>query len=132
MKLGKALGIYSSEVYGWLDTIRKIRNTYAHSPKSIPFGHPAIVAELELLPAAEVHVQQSKMLHDMKIDQMSPGRARFIGVCFALTDLFNASTRLHGGKKMTFDIPNGKDAGKRTPLPEKFELQPREETRSRD
>ena len=63
---------------------------------------------------------------------MSSARARFLGVCFALTDLFIASTRLHGGKTIWIDIPNGDDMEQRSPLPEKFELLPREETHSRD
>ena len=54
-------------MFGWLDSIRKIRNVYAHSAKSIPFSHPAIVAELELLPPSEIHVQRAPLLHDLNL-----------------------------------------------------------------
>ena len=121
IKLGKALGLYGSQVLGWLDSIRKIRNVYAHAANSIPFSHPTIISELETLPPSEIHVQRSSILHDLDLSRMSAARARYLGVCFALTDLFNASAKLHGGKPIWYDIPNGNDLG-RSPLPEKFEV----------
>jgi hypothetical protein len=45
IKIGFALGIYGPETRAHLDTIRAIRNTFAHSRKPVTFETPAVAAE---------------------------------------------------------------------------------------
>lgn len=59
IRLARALGIVDKKMYDQLNTVRDIRNLFAHAPSVASFAHPAIAPNLEklsVLPETEVHV----------------------------------------------------------------------------
>jgi DNA-binding MltR family transcriptional regulator len=52
--MGYALGIYDQRMRSDLNIVRNIRNTFAHSKKSIQFDHPAVLAELRKASAKQM------------------------------------------------------------------------------
>jgi hypothetical protein len=132
IKVGKALAIYGSQVEDMLDSIRQIRNVFAHSAKPLPFTHPTILDELDKLPPAEIHFQTEQLaIYGLDFDRMTAARARFVTVCLILVDLLKASAKLHHGKGIRIDLTDGRRSHERVPLPRISELLPRSGGRNR-
>jgi hypothetical protein len=50
IQVGRAIGIYGPRVGSMLDSLRKVRNVFAHSIKPLKFDHPLIEKECAKLP----------------------------------------------------------------------------------
>jgi hypothetical protein len=76
IKIGRCLGIYAEKLNGILDTIRRIRNVFAHSVVPLGFDHELIAKECEKLPEAKLKTELSKGLN--------PHRERYLAICVNL------------------------------------------------
>ena len=75
IKFGRALGIYGPKVHSWLDVIRRIRNTFAHSVRPLTFSNDYIEKECLLLPEMALNKSDSH-------SGIHPMRERYIAICF--------------------------------------------------
>ncbi|MCW2350984.1 hypothetical protein [Sphingobium sp. B12D2B] len=74
--LGRALNIYGSEMEGRLNTIKRIRNQFAHAPRPIDFSHPSIEEACEPFFVGEIE----------KYRPIS-GRSAYLAACMALAEM---------------------------------------------
>ena len=73
--MGYAFGIYDKDMCNDLNIVRNIRNTFAHSKKSIKFEHPAVVAELGKATTSAKNMCKS----------IGPDAMRYKSLCFYLS-----------------------------------------------
>lgn len=83
IKVARAFGVIGPLTEAHLDTIRRIRNQFAHSPLKIDFTHKLIAAEIDrLLPDSGTWKQE-----------WTPQRRRFIGTTIILMQGMEAAVR---------------------------------------
>lgn len=94
IKLGRALGIYESQMEKRLTIIKDIRNAFAHASRPLDFSDPAIseaVLQLNISP------EKFKGRKDKVV---------FWSACLAMSKAFIASAFEHGGKEIIVDFPD--------------------------
>lgn len=85
IKIARAVGCIGPMIEGHLDTVRRIRNQFAHSPLRIDFTHKLIAAEIEkLLPDNP----------DWK-PEWSQQRRRYVGTVAVMTQALEATSQQH-------------------------------------
>ena len=91
IKMARSMGVIGRLTEAHLDSIRLIRNQFAHSPLKIDFSHPAIAAEID------------KLLTDAPDWRpgISPERRRYLGTAVALIQAFETRE----GERMEDKIP---------------------------
>ena len=89
IKVGCALAIYDQKVQKAFETVKDIRNAFAHSLKAIDFSHPTIANSCKSL--------DPRPFIDSESDQ-HPARRRYVHFCYTK------------GKQL-FDIANQKGGG---------------------
>jgi hypothetical protein len=75
--VGRALRLYGNEVHGHLDTIRRVRNVFAHSNRPITFATQEI--SLECLKLPEIAYQANEYT-----SKLHPMRVRYLSTCYTL------------------------------------------------
>lgn len=85
IRVARAIGVIGPGVEADLDTIRRIRNQFAHSPLKIDFTHDLIAAEIE------------KLLPDNPDwrPEWTPQRRRYLGTIIVMIQAFDAVTKEH-------------------------------------
>jgi hypothetical protein len=95
--IGWALGIFGPVMRARLNTIRSIRNTFAHALVPITFIEPLIAKECATLP---LHIMEEPPLPE----DWSESRKRYVMSCYAGShDLVGWALR-HGGGAMTIEL----------------------------
>ena len=97
IKLGRAIGIYGPHYNGMLDTIRRVRNAFAHSVIPLEFSHEAISDECRNLP--EALVDKPGLDHNLSLY-----RERYIGVCARLGIIFEDYAKRHVGHPVPIEL----------------------------
>lgn len=85
IKIARAIGVVGPYTEGHLDSIRQIRNQFAHSPLKIDFTNPLIAAEI------------NKLLPDNAEwkPEWTPERRRFIGTTIILAQALETRATEH-------------------------------------
>jgi hypothetical protein len=73
IRMGRAIGLYDEKLAGILDTIRIVRNGFAHSVVAVTFENELIIAECEKLPAPTMPPDPAH--------KWSPARDRYFSAC---------------------------------------------------
>lgn len=89
--LGRALGIYGPGMEKRLNTIRRIRNVFAHRMLPIDFTHPTIKAECKKLTPHPEKDAQAKVV--------------FGAACMALAKILGIHAETVGGKEKKLPFP---------------------------
>ncbi|MEM8878557.1 MAG: hypothetical protein AAGD23_11905 [Pseudomonadota bacterium] len=116
--MGRAMGIYGQRVEGFLHTVRRVRNVFAHSPRSFSFELESIAVHLDKLPAAKL---SESTLPNLSIEdaEIGPHRARFIAVAINLLIVLEDAFDQHIKRPKEVFIPDGKDPVNIQRLPRK-------------
>ena len=96
IKMARALGVAGPQVELHLDTIRTIRNTFAHSAFKIDFQHDLVAAEIE------------KLLPDNNPDwkpEFTSQRRRFLGTVTLLGSALHEKAQEHAGERIDLWLP---------------------------
>jgi len=101
IKLGKAIGIYGQKVTTMLDSIRRVRNAFAHCVKPLRFDNGLICNECAKLPDAKL----GKLFNSLP-KALNPERERYIAVCLNLVIILEDHAKRHAGRSITVDIPD--------------------------
>lgn len=97
IKIARALGVIGPVTESYLDSLRKIRNQFAHSAFKIDFENPLIAEEIsKLIPNDENS--------GWKIE-WTMQRRRYIGTCMVLVSAFNKRTDDHRSDKIDIWLP---------------------------
>ncbi len=91
IKMGRALGIFDEKVQTRFETVKNIRNAFAHALRPLDFEHPSIVAAVRTL------LPKAMPLEDTS---MSPARKRYIAFCWSMGIKLYQLANEHGGKEM--------------------------------
>jgi DNA-binding MltR family transcriptional regulator len=95
ISIGYALGIYNDKIQHDLNTVRIIRNAFAHSKKLLDFNDPLVVQEL--LGAHRLPAKFKKHLRKDLSNQLA--KASFIIICLKLESaLFRIKTRAENAR----------------------------------
>jgi len=113
IKLGRAIGIYAWQMQEMLDTVRRIRNVFAHSVRPLSFDHELIADELDALPDAKLSDSKVRAL-GFESAKVNPHRNRYLAVCLGLAIVLEDHAARHEGKPLTVDVSDGPT---RTPKP---------------
>lgn len=98
IRIGKAVGLYQSKLEDGLNKIRRIRNAFAHSAKSLPFSHPLIAREL-----VDYDVSlEPKWFADrgLNIDKLSPERIKYLAICIQAVQMLEHVAAINYGKEI--------------------------------
>ncbi|MFT3722659.1 MAG: hypothetical protein QM773_03650 [Hyphomonadaceae bacterium] len=102
--VGAALGLYSPAIRKRIDTIRHIRNAFAHTLKPIGFDEPAIADACAGLPLLDVRGSTPPVPTDW-----SDARQRYVGTCYRHGhDLVGLAIK-YGGREITVEIDENGD-----------------------
>lgn len=92
IKMARALGIYDEPVQKAFETVKDIRNAFAHALRPLDFSHPTIVTHCRKLDSAQWPQAEGNL---------SPARIRYTAFCVAMgSRLFSVAVE-NGGR----DIP---------------------------
>jgi hypothetical protein len=95
IKVARAFGVIGPVIYLHLETIRKIRNQFAHSPRSIDFTNDLIAAEIRnLLP------DQPEWKPELTVE-----RRRYLSTCIQLIQAMDAVARQHVSDTIPLWLP---------------------------
>ena len=89
IEMAFALGVIDEDVRAALNTIRHIRNAFAHAKKLLKFDHPLVVKELRCVGLPAKRTEFHKLLGEIRQDadpankNGSPQRA-YVALCFAV------------------------------------------------
>ncbi len=98
-----AFGICNDVVRDGLNTVRQIRNAFAHSKKPLDFSHELIIREIKVvtLPAGK-RTQLYKSLSDVRdtaTESQGGAQGSYVMLCLAIeTELLKTQTRRHKAK----------------------------------
>lgn len=92
IKLGRALAIYGPKMEKVLNSIKDIRNVFAHRSTPIDFTNPTIENEV-------------KKLNDRPMIGRHPARTRFFAICIATAKLLIDDAFENGGKELVVRYP---------------------------
>lgn len=104
IKMGRALGVYGAYIEEILDSVRRIRNTFAHSARPVSFADELVDTECSKLPDAKLDIMTTKpgtVLHT--------NRERYLAVCLSLESIFHDYAMRHQGA--TIPIEYGDPSG---------------------
>lgn len=87
--LSYALQLIDEKLRDDLEIIRRIRNAFAHSELSITFASREIQRELTKLG----HKLHPVVLGESELDELSPGRRRFVECCLSIMNTVVEKTR---------------------------------------
>ena len=73
IRIGRAIGVYDSSFRAILDTIRRVRNVFAHSIRPITFDHTLVTQACNQLPAPTGRSDPAHHIH--------PSRDRYLTSC---------------------------------------------------
>jgi hypothetical protein len=85
--LGYAMGLYSDKILSELESIRKIRNVFAHSAKNVTFETAPIAHQCAKLRRRESYTQEFPT-------SFSEQRTRFLAACISITKILLATAAL--------------------------------------
>lgn len=102
--LGEALGFYTAGVRKRLDTVRHIRNAFAHTLKPITFDEPSISEACKELKLFGFHGDTPPIP-----ETWSEARKRYVSTCYRHAhDLVGVALK-HGGRLITIEIDESQD-----------------------
>jgi len=118
IKLGRAIAIYGSQLHTVLDTIRRVRNTFAHSVRPLKFSHELIEAEVLSLRALTLaHLRLEGLAKNCP-----PLRERYVTNCLTIALILERNAAKHAGEKIFIDIHDGDPTGP-VPSPDTISVQ---------
>jgi hypothetical protein len=104
-RLGHAIGMYGLKLREQLETIRRIRNVFAHSVRPLQFDHPLIKKEMGTL--RDISLKDVGMPSLAQL--VSELRAKFIANCADLAMTFDKYARSRAGRGVIIGIPDWPD-----------------------
>ena len=66
IKIGRAIGIYGAKLQRMMNTIRQVRNVFAHSVRPLTFANDLVAKECALLPDAKLKPELEHSLHPLR------------------------------------------------------------------
>ena len=95
--MGRALGVFGDQTHATLQSIKGIRNVFAHALRPLDFNHELVVAECVKLAAYPLPLGERSPL--------KPARVRYTSVCIDLCrKLYEHGERV-GGRDIVVDLP---------------------------
>lgn len=95
IKMGRALAIYDKRVQKSFETVKDIRNAFAHALRPLDFTNPTIISHVETL-------------YDWKMPKqdggLSPARIRYSAFCFSMGQRLYTAATTQGGKEMEISL----------------------------
>lgn len=86
IRVARGMGVIGAYTESHIDSIRRIRNQFAHSPLKIDFTNPLIAAEIgKLLPDSNPSWKP----------EFTPERRRYVGTCILLIQALEARIQEH-------------------------------------
>ena len=95
IKMGRALGIYDQRVQTAFETIKDVRNAFAHALRPIDFKHPAIEAAVRGLLSGRWPKEENGM---------APARIRYIAFCTSMGRKLFEVAENRGGQEIEIGI----------------------------
>lgn len=110
-KIAFAMGIFGTQARDMIDSVRRIRNAFAHSARPLEFSHPLIEKECHGLPAATL-----KQLFLKPPQGVQKYKERYISACLNLVIILDDHAERFSGREVVIDIPNGSGVSPPTSL----------------
>lgn len=95
IKMGRALAIYDKRVQKSFETVKDIRNAFAHALRPLDFTNPTIVSHVETLFDREMPKQD---------ENLSPARIRYSAFCFSMGKRLYTAATAQGGKELEISL----------------------------
>jgi len=109
-RLAVALGIFLPEIGKIIDSIRHIRNAFAHTVKPIPFDHPLVNAELDKLPSmdgSKIGISRERIKASGLDDtSLSEQRLKYANTTSTLTLVLERYAALSAGAQIAVPFSN--------------------------
>jgi hypothetical protein len=90
IKIAKAIGVIGPYTEGHLNSVRLIRNQFAHSPLKIDFANDLIAAEIDKLLADSPEWKP----------EWTPEKRRYVGTIITMIQALDAVTKKHGQEQV--------------------------------
>lgn len=104
-RVAVALGIFMPEIGKVIDTVRHIRNAFAHSVKPIPFDHALVNAEINKLPSvgdSPLGISRDKIVASgLDTKSLSEQRLKYANVTSVITLALERYSALSSGSQIS-------------------------------
>ena len=98
-----------------LNSIRRIRNVFAHTVKPLDFTYDLIADEVDLLPNSKL--SEVKIAKEI-LEKISPQRNRYVALCFSVAIVLEDHAKLNKNTPVKVDLSDGPSKPP-VPLPRK-------------
>jgi hypothetical protein len=104
--IGRAIGVFGNQTFEVLQTVRRIRNAFAHSALPVEFTLELIANECMKLPDEKLSLSRELKA---QFTDVAPLRERYVAVCLHLIALLQTAARELWPRTSPPTIPDGHD-----------------------